>query len=273
ISRYRNAQPQEHKFVFVGGLQRSATTLLADLIQRLPCVSSLSLDNVSAEELARREPWKLNGFTEDYFLNVHRTGGLEGKFVQTAYPYHNLIRETNQEGIRVEAIRRKVSSQLSAQTRAQLRQQWTPYWNLTHPVLLEKTPENILWSSYLQGAFGSTDTSFIFVLRHPLTWALAVRKWVSDRHRYLLSTRDLVAFWLTVHQHMLNDLDTLSNAQIVHAEALASSTATWRKLVTWMEKARILPPDLPSAAKGDIAVPYGLSASSFGYVMCWLCGG
>ena len=32
---------------------------------------------------------------------------------------------------------------------------------------------------FLQAAFGAPRTSFVFVMRHPLVWALAIEKWIQ----------------------------------------------------------------------------------------------
>ena len=46
--------------------------------------------------------------------------------------------------------------------------EWRAYWNLSRPILVEKSPRHILMTRALQGLFGADNTFFIAFLRHPV---------------------------------------------------------------------------------------------------------
>jgi hypothetical protein len=73
----------------------------------------------------------------------------------------------------------------SAASSRQLLSEWGAYWNLSKPVLLEKTPTDMLTSRLLQALLtpqgaprGTFNTRhFLFVTRHPIAVALAHKRW------------------------------------------------------------------------------------------------
>ena len=46
--------------------------------------------------------------------------------------------------------------------------EWRAYWNLSRPILVEKSPRHVLMTRALQGLFGADNTFFIAFLRHPV---------------------------------------------------------------------------------------------------------
>jgi hypothetical protein len=44
---------------------------------------------------------------------------------------------------------------------------WSPYWHLKQPRLVEKSPPNIIKTLFLARAFHPAPTTFVMQLRHP----------------------------------------------------------------------------------------------------------
>lgn len=79
--------------------------------------------------------------------------------------------------------------------------------------------------------FGAVRASFIFVARHPLSWALAAAKWACVWERMergegmergakappLRCLERLVEVWLRTHEKMNSMLPLLRNARILQA--------------------------------------------------------
>ncbi|KAG8459577.1 hypothetical protein KFE25_000933 [Diacronema lutheri] len=129
-------------YVFVGGLQRSGTTLVEAWLAYASDVnvSFLSAKHLSPDRYEALAPWALHNFSRAYFESVIASGGLEGKFVQDVYAYRNLFHEM---GVRGEAaidalalgaadVPRAEADRTAA--RARLLAQWQVYWVPAHVV-------------------------------------------------------------------------------------------------------------------------------------------
>src|SRR4030095_4002905 len=78
-------------------------------------------------------------------------------------------------------------------TATRLLDQWRPHWDLARPVLVEKSPPNLLMTRFLQGAFA--DARFVMVVRHPAIVSLSTRKWARLR-----SLGALLDHWFAAHR-------------------------------------------------------------------------
>lgn len=168
----------DNLFLFVGGLQRSGTTWLEDLVSSTE-TSALSFENLDHARYLEQQPWRLQNHTQAYFEMVARVGGVEGKFVQDVYPYAYLVRDIGRNGHSIDGLLPKeevLDNGGDGGGSARLLRQWSMWWDTSKPVLIEKTPENLLMGPFLQHAFGAQRTRFVFVMRHPLVWALAIEK-------------------------------------------------------------------------------------------------
>ena len=142
----------------------------------------------------------------------------EGQFRQHVYPS---VRElgpwwnyTRHPG----AYLNEFDSRMTAESRARLFDDWAPFWNLTKPWLLEKSPRHIMATRYLQAMFGSERTAFVVLLRHPLG---TMHHLFSDEAAG--SLRDdcgglVIENWLMSHEALLDDLPRLRSAVIVMYE-------------------------------------------------------
>ena len=121
---------------------------------------------------------------------VARVGGVEGKFVQDVYPYTYLVRDVGRDGHTIDSLL-PATQAAAPDAAARLFKEWSVWWDTSKQVLLEKTPENLVMGPFLQSAFGAHRTRFIFVMRHPLVWALAIEKWIFPEFGALRSVEDL----------------------------------------------------------------------------------
>jgi hypothetical protein len=58
-------------------------------------------------------------------------------------------------------------------------EEWSPYWDLSRPVLLEKSPPNLLKTRFLQALF--PGSSFIVIVRHPIPVSIPTARWRGTR--------------------------------------------------------------------------------------------
>ena len=75
---------------------------------------------------------------------------------------------------------------------ARLAEQWAPYWDLSRPVLVEKSPPNLVMTRFLQALY--PHASFVVIVRHPVVVALGTDKWLRGR-----TLRTPMANWFAAH--------------------------------------------------------------------------
>jgi hypothetical protein len=177
--------PSEHTFVFVGGLHRSGTTLLARLLAGHPSAS---------------------GFTD--------TGAPEdeGQHLQSVYPTAQQYGGPGSFGFAPEMHVTENSPLLTEGHRQRLLADWSGYWDSQRRVLIEKSPANLLKMRFLQALF--PDARFVMVLRHPIATAFATQKWSGTQ---LVS---LIRHWIVCHEIMLADVRHLQHVALLRYEDL-----------------------------------------------------
>jgi len=179
-----------HRFVFVGGMHRSATTLVAEILAKAPEASGI-----------RRTASHMG----------------EGQFLQRTYPVGG-----HYGGVTKWALDPRshlTEADVSPTTTVELWNSWKPFWDTSREVLIEKTPLNISKFRYLNAAF--PDAHFVAVVRHPISQALAVQKWAPTSRMRLGSKFDLlVRNWLAAHKRLEADLHYLPNMTVITYEEL-----------------------------------------------------
>lgn len=183
---------EQHRFIFIGGLHRSGTSAICAMIGSHPQASRL----------------ENTGQIED-----------EGQFLQSVYPIDDDLGGAERFALHPNAHMTEQSPLVDG-AGAKLFDAWSPYWNLSKPVLCEKTPANMVRSRFLQAAF--PGASFIFVSRHPIACALAIRKW--DLYRQPLGL--LFRNWIACHRYMQEDLPHLQRALTLRYEDITADPVT-----------------------------------------------
>jgi sulfotransferase family protein len=176
----------DHRLVFVGGLHRSGTTPLTRCLAAHPQVSGL----------------QDTGVEED-----------EGQHLQTVYPPARAHGGPGRFALSRAAHLTDTSPLLTPDTARRLLEQWRPHWDLAKPVLVEKSPPNLVMARFLQGAF--PDARFVMVVRHPAIVSLSTRKWARLR-----STGALLDHWFAAHRLFEEDAASLRHLLVVKYEHL-----------------------------------------------------
>lgn len=190
---------QPHSYVFVGGLHRSGTSLVARMIGALPGVSAISG----------------SGMPED-----------EGVYLQGAIPH--TARHGAPMAFATDPAQHHVEG--GPYDRLEVRQRieadWAP-WFAPAPWRVEKSPVNLTRMRLYQQLFPRSQ--FVVVTRHPQVVAAAVAKWV-DRPE-----ADLVRHWLEAHRLVREDLTFLHAALVLRYEdVVAAPDRTRRALAAFL---------------------------------------
>lgn len=178
----------DHTLLFLGGLHRSGTTLLARLLRRHPLVSGFADTGVKEDE---------------------------GQHLQTVYEPANAHGGEGKFGFRPGAHLVEQSPDAARTQAATLFDQWRPYWDLDRPVLVEKSPPNLIRTRYLQSLF--PHAHFAVVMRHPVEVALASRKRVRSA-----TLAPLLRHWFTCHDIFSADAPAVTRLLVVRYEELLS---------------------------------------------------
>jgi hypothetical protein len=178
---------EAHRFIFVCGLQRSGTTMLYRFLDEHPLVSALSGTAVATNE---------------------------GQYVQSVYPSDVYHSKGGRFAFRTGARLTEESPLVTEENRRQLFSEWSQYWDLSVPVLLEKSPPNLIRTRFLQAMF--PDASFVALIRHPIPVTLATQPWGGDR------IHSLVEHWLRAHELFVEDVPHLRRVHVVRYEDIVA---------------------------------------------------
>ncbi len=182
---------EEHKYLFVGGLHRSGTSALYQLLGSDGRIST----------------FQNTGVIED-----------EGQFLQSVYPVDKFYGGVGIFGLNSAAHLTENSPMIDSAKR-QLFDEWSQYWDTTKPVLAEKTPSNLLKARFLQAIF--PNSSFVFITRHPVASTMATTKWTGA---YMTT---LIENWVKTHETLFDDLPYLNNSLILKYEDFTVSPESY----------------------------------------------
>lgn len=174
-----------HRYVFVAGLHRTGTSLLAELVGSHPDIAAIEAAPVPENE---------------------------GCYLQGAIPH------TARDGIPGEyatdpaqhLTERDLLNTL--ETKVRLEREWGDWFDPAKPWRIEKSPVNLTRMRLLQGLFPLAQ--FVIVTRHPAFMAQALAKW-SDK-----GADELAYYGARAYSRMLADLDYLHAAMVLRYEDL-----------------------------------------------------
>src|SRR5690606_35502836 len=95
------------------------------------------------------------------------------------------------------------SELINYKNKDQLYEEWGRYWDKSKPVLIEKSPPNLIRTRFLQELF--PKAYFITIIRHPIAVSYATKKWSKT------SMDRLIKHWICAHTIYLEDRSNLSN--------------------------------------------------------------
>ena len=177
---------RQNRFVFLAGLHRSGTTLLGRLLAAHPELSGFSDTGVPADE---------------------------GQHLQSVYPTAQEYGGPGRFGFAPESHLTESSPLVSAENADKLFDEWSAHWDLSRPMLLEKSPPNLLQTRFLQALF--PGSAFVVIIRHPIPVSIPTARWRGTR-RY----DRMFAHWLTCHRIFEADREHLSRVHVLTYEQL-----------------------------------------------------
>ncbi len=175
----------DHRLVFVGGLHRSGTTPLARCLGAHHQVSAFAG----------------TGAKED-----------EGQHLQSVYPAAQAYGGAGRFALAPGSHLTESSALASEHSAERLFDQWRPHWDLSQPVLVEKSPPNLVMTRFLQRLY--PESYMVMVVRHPVVVSLSTVKWSGG------SLQRLMANWFAAHEIFRADAPHLRHVHTVNYESL-----------------------------------------------------
>ena len=179
----------DHKqFLFIGGLHRSGTSVLHRLLCEHPSTSG----------------FHDTGVPED-----------EGQHLQSVIPAAHVFGGPGEFASHPDAHLTEDSALINQANRNTLLKDWGAYYDLSKPVLLEKSPPNLIRSRFLRRMI--PNSKFIFIVRHPIAVSLATEKW-SNR-----TITERLLHWCEAYSIMLDDIDSADDCLVIRYEDFVQS--------------------------------------------------
>lgn len=191
----------DQTLLFVGGLHRSGTTPVARWLARHPQVSAFEDTGV----------WQDEGqHLQDVFAPAAAHGG------PGAFAFDGGARLTERSAL------------VSDSSRERLWSAWSRHWDVTKPVLLEKSPPNLIRMRFLEALFPER-ARFLVVVRQPIAVAYATRKWTRRFARtppriarrippLQAGLEPLLRHWVVAHERFLDDAAQVGEVMVMRYE-------------------------------------------------------
>ncbi|TMV07431.1 sulfotransferase family protein [Arenibacterium halophilum] len=176
------------RYLFIGGLHRSGTSLLARLVGKHPDISSVSGSPAPENEGCY----------------------LQGAIPHTALHGRPMHFATDRDQHHVEGC-----SYDTLEVRERIEADWSKWFDPSTPWRVEKSPVNLTRMRLYQQLFPMSQ--FLVIMRHPELVAAAVAKWVDE------APTALTAHWIAAHQQMYGDLPYLHAICVIRYEDLCSN--------------------------------------------------
>jgi hypothetical protein len=178
------------RYLFVCGLHRSGTSLIARSLAAHPDVTGFAN----------------TGKIED-----------EGQFLQTVMPLEITYGSVGRFGFDPRAHQTEDSALNTPVNAQRLLLEWSPHWDMTRPVRVEKTPSNLLRMRLLDRLM--QPAYFVIVTRHPVASCLATLKWTEG------SLFSLLSHWVHCYRIARADAAQLPNVIWTSYEAFVTHPA------------------------------------------------
>jgi Sulfotransferase family len=175
------------RFVFVGGLHRSGTTLLAELLGSHPELTTISGSPASHDE---------GQHLQDVIPTDVAFGG------PGVFAFDPAVHLTEADATTPDS------------DRARLRAAWRPYTDPSCTTVVEKSPPNLLRFRYLQRVFDGS--SCIAIVRHPIAVAHATEFWADTGISRLLE------HWVVAHERFAEDAAHIARLHVLRYEDLVA---------------------------------------------------
>lgn len=190
-----HGSPDGRRLLFIAGLHRSGTTELNASLATHPEVSGFAGTGAPHDE---------------------------GQHLQDVYPTARVYGGPGRFAFDSDAHLTEASELVGPAAADRLFGQWSRYWDTSRPVLLEKSPPNLVRMRFLQALFPSAR--FLVIVRHPVTTALATTKLATTRRmRRTFRTADLgrtLEHWFAAHRIFLDDLPLVRDVLVIRWEDL-----------------------------------------------------
>jgi hypothetical protein len=184
-----------HRYVFVGGLHGSGTSLVHRWLRAHPAISGFSGTGAPQDE----------GQHLQRLLPTARSLGGRGRF-----------------GFSPQAHLTEASDLAVPSSAAGLLADWETHWAEECVIRVEKSPPNMLRFRLLQSLF--PGALCVLVLRHPLAVAASTRS--KGRLSRFRSRRALVEHWLHCHETFAGDRESLQRVVVLRYEELVAAPET-----------------------------------------------
>ena len=186
------------KYIFIGGLHRSGTSILNKIIGSA---------NKVAKHKNTGKPKNEGQHIQTVFDNGSAHGGV-GRFC-----FDNKYHYTEH------------SKLITNDNKIKLLTEWNKYWDTSKSIFIEKSPVNLIHTRFLQEMFD--NTYFIIIMRHPLAVSKASFKWNNQ------SLNTYFDHWLKGYNIFLNDSKYLKKYILIRYEDLCDNP---RKEIKKIEK-------------------------------------
>lgn len=184
-----------HRFIFIGGVHRSGTSYTARSIATHPTVSA----------------FRDTGVQED-----------EGEHLQSVYPdswdYGGMTRFAFTPAMHIT----ESSPLVSNRSRALLWEEWGRLWDRSKPILLEKSPPNLMKMRFLQALF--PHSTQVLVIRHPVSVVLSSLKWRTSLNG-LFAAHRIIEHWLAANEIATADAPRIERLYVLRYEDLVADEA------------------------------------------------
>lgn len=145
----------------------------------------------------------------------------EGQLLQSVYPPARTFGGPGRFGFADGAHLTEDSALVSEANRAELFGQWSRYWDLSKPYLLEKSPPNLIRMRFLQALF--PESHFIVLIRHPIAVSLATRRFSEPRPSMRgMTLASLLSHWVQCHRVFHSDAPFIRHLLVVRYEDFVS---------------------------------------------------